>query len=299
MQVEAFLEYLRAERNRSAQTVRNYGLALREFGSFMDGLRPGWAWEDVERDEVREWVFWMIDGEGKKPASVHLNIAALRMFYRYLLQAGEIAHNPCSGVSSPKIEKHLPTFVREEQMDRLLDDVPFGEDFLGVRNRLIVLLLYMTGMRRAELLGLRNGDVRLKELQLVVTGKGDKQRIIPFSATLTEEILRYYRLRDERFGPQPPTAPFLLGDKGRSMTSARLYAIVKEALSLVTQQERRSPHVLRHTFATMMLNHGADLHAIQKLLGHASLATTEVYTHLSFADLQEAYTQAHPRATES
>lgn len=299
MPVDDFLEYLRAERNRSSQTVRNYELALREFGSFMDGLRPGWAWADVERDEVREWVLWMIDGEGKKSASVHLNISALRAFYRYLMQAGGVARNPCSGVSSPKVEKQLPTFVREEQMDSLLDDMPFGEDFSGVRNRLIVLLLYMTGMRRAELLGLRNGDVRLKELQLVVTGKGAKQRFIPISTSLVEEIVRYYRLRDERFGAQPSIAPFLLDDKGKPMSVARLYTTVRDALSLVTPQERRSPHVLRHTFATMMLNHGADLHAIQQLLGHASLTTTEVYTHLTFADLQEAYAHAHPRSTEA
>ena len=299
MQTDDFLEYLRAERNRSALTERNYGLALREFGSFMDGLRPGWCWTDVEGDEVREWVFWMIDGEGKKPASVHLNIAALRTFYRYLMQTGQAERNPCSGVSSPKIEKRLPAFVREEQMDRLLDEVPFGDGFPDVRNRLIVLLLYMTGMRRAELIGLRNSDVRLKELQLVVTGKGDKQRVIPFSATLAGEIDRYCRVRAERFGPQPATASFLLGDKGKPMSAARLGIIVKNLLTLVTQQERRSPHVLRHTFATMMLNHGADLHAIQKLLGHASLTTTELYTHLSFADLKEAYNHAHPRATES
>lgn len=298
MLTDDFAEYLRAERNRSPLTVRNYELALREFGSFLDTLRPGWQWADVASEEVREWMVWMMDQEGKKAASVNLNLSALRTFYRYLMQTGQASSNPCAKVLGPRKEKRLPSFVREEQMDTLLDDVQFADDFAGVRNRLIILMLYMTGMRRAEILGLRNCDVQLREQKIVVTGKGNKQRIIPCSATLVREVRRYITARKDAFGRQPAEAPFLLNNRGRAMSAPSLNTIVKAALSIVTQQKRRGPHVLRHTFATMMLNHGAGLQSIQKLLGHASLKTTEIYTHLSFEDLKKEYGSAHPRANE-
>lgn len=296
MLTDEFLRYLLFERNRSELTVRNYELALRECSAFMDSLRPAWKWEDIAADEVREWVVYMMDHEQKKPASVNLNLSALRTFYRYLLQRGLVHVNPCARVTGPKKAKELPTFLREEQIDRLLDSVTFTDDFNGVRDRLIILMLYMTGMRRAEILRLCNRDVRLDEQQLFVRGKGGKERIIPITPTLEKEIRRYQRAREELFGVLPGVFRFLLDDKCRPLSVTQIGAIVHNALSCVTMQERRGPHTLRHTFATMMLNHGASLLAIQKLLGHSSLKTTEIYTHLSFEDLKAEYDKAHPHS---
>ena len=294
--VGAFAAYLRAERNRSALTVRNYELALREFRQFRDTLSSPWQWSDVTADDLREWLLKMVDEEGKQPATVNLALSALRTFFRYLMQTGQVSHNPCAKVSAPKKDKRLPAFIREGALDCLLDQVAFAPGFIGVRNRFIVLLLYMTGIRRAEALALKDGDIRLAQRQMLVTGKGDKQRLIPFGPDLEQELRHYLKARDSAFGPLPACTPLLLSDKGRPLSAVQFGRIVKDTLAQVTLQQRRSPHVLRHTFATTMLNHGADLQAIQQLLGHRSLETTQIYTHLSFEDLKQEYQRAHPRS---
>jgi len=294
--VVKFRDYLRAERNRSELTVRNYTKALESFTAFANSLGEPWTWQSVDDGMVREWVIWMMDEQALKSATVNLRLSGLRTFYHYLLLTQAAKTDPCTRVSGPKKEKKLPAFVRQEDMRRLLDEMAWGEDFEGVRDHLIVEMLYQTGMRRAEMLGLRDVDIDLLHGQLKVTGKRNKQRIVPFGSALAGEVKRYQQLRDETFGTQSVDSPTFLDKKGRPLGAVEIDRLVKDALGRVTQQERRGPHVLRHSFATAMLNNKADLQSIQKLLGHASLKTTEVYTHLSFEDLKKEYESAHPRS---
>jgi integrase/recombinase XerC len=206
---------------------------------------------------------------------------------------GLVTVNPMEKVVAPKMPKKLPSFVKEKDMDRLLDLMGEDETFEGVRNRLVMMMFYETGIRRAELLTLRDKDVDVCAMNLKVTGKRNKQRVIPFGEELKTAIQKYQRLRDETIGNEPER--FFTTDTGKGISNPCLGKIVKENLSLVTQQRKRTPHVLRHSFATAMLNNKADLGSIQSLLGHASLATTEIYTHLSFEELKNVYKRALPR----
>ena len=296
MPTASFLEYLKSERNRSEHTIYNYGVALKEFQSFFKSLSEDIEWETVDSSVVREWIIFMIDDQDMKPATVNLYLSALRSFYRYMLSTGRVSKNPLLNVSGPKRVKHLPAFIKEEDMDRLLDRCQYGDDFQGRRDHLILSLLYSTGMRRAEILGLEDKDVLLSERTLKVTGKRNKQRLIPISDDLAAEISDYMSVRDAEFGESRICSTLLLGDKGKPMRPDEIHRIVTEGLSQVTGQQRRSPHVLRHSFATAMLNNGAGLESIQKLLGHESLETTQIYTHLSFEELKKEYNNAHPRS---
>ena len=294
--VEPFLEYLRSERNRSERTVSNYGLAIREFTEFISSLGESHTWSSIDSGLVREWIVWMMDSEGKLPSTVNLNLSALRTFYRYLMSLGKVRVNPFSRVSGPKSGKPLPSFVKEQDLDRLLDSTAYPDSFSGVRDHLVVSLLYNTGMRRAEALGLRDQDIYLSEQTIKVTGKRNKQRLIPISDSLADEIKHYQSVRSEAFPKGYIGERFLIGNKGKDLRIDELHKIVKASLGLVTGQQKRSPHVLRHSFATAMLNHGADLQSIQQLLGHESLTTTQVYTHLSFEELKKEYERSHPRS---
>lgn len=292
---ESFLDYLKAERNRSPRTIFNYGLALEDFRSFLDSVDTGLTWKEVTRDLVRDWVIELVDKQKLSAATVNLKLSALRTFYHYLLLVEEIRVNPMDNVTGPKKKKNLPSFVKEADMERLLDMMP-DEGFEAVRDRLVVLMLYMTGMRRAEIIALRDEDVQLTAKLLKITGKRNKQRLVPIGDELMEEIGRYLDLRSQRFEQLPAESFFLLSNRGRQMQPQMVENIVKDNLSLVTNQSKRSPHVLRHSFATAMLNNGADLQTIQKLLGHESLNTTQIYTHLSFEELKKEYKSAHPRS---
>jgi integrase/recombinase XerC len=294
--IASFLDYLRAELNRSERTVENYAVALREFEAFFHSLAEGITWESADTEIVREWVVYMIDEEDKKPATVSLALSALRTFYRYLMKTGKAVANPAANVKAPKKAKKLPAFVKEENMSQLLDSCTFTDDFEGRRDRLIILMLYSTGMRRAEILGLQDKDILWGEKAVKVTGKRMKQRIIPISDELLKEVRRYIDMRTAYFSNGYEGTAFLLGKKGKDLRPDEIHRIVTEKLAMVTTQQKRSPHVLRHSFATAMLNHGADLQAIQQLMGHESLETTQIYTHLSFEELKNAYNKAHPRS---
>ena len=296
MLINSFLEYLRTERNRSERTVESYQSSLEEFEVFFEGLNEGLTWETVSSDVVREWVVKLLDDDHLSSASVRLKLSALRTFYRYLLMVEKVKCSPMTKVTTPKKERVLPSFVREQDMDRLLSLLAEGATFPDIRDRLVILMLYMTGMRRAELLGLTDVSVRMDEQVVKVTGKRNKQRLIPIGSELVYEIRRYQSLRDKSFGKRSHDAALFVNNKGRRLSEPEVERIVRDKLALVTSQQKRSPHVLRHSFATHMLNHGADLQSIQKLLGHESLETTQIYTHLSFEELKNEYQSAHPRS---
>ena len=294
MMIEDFLSYLRYERNRSELTVRNYEKSLRDFEAYFKNRESHLSWESVDSDLIRDWMESMMD-KGDMASTVNNSLSAVRSFFRFALARGLVEKDPAYAVKGPKKRKPLPQYVRESEMDRLID-LPegWGDSMKDVRARTIIILFYETGIRLAELVALDDQDVDFGMHQLKVTGKRNKQRIIPFGAELEETLRHYMKQRDEQIVKQDQA--LLLNDKGQRITRYQVASVVKRYLSLVTTMKKRSPHVLRHSFATAMLNNGAGLESVRKLLGHESVATTEIYTHTTFEQLKRVYENAHPRA---
>lgn len=289
---ESFLQYLRTEKRYSPHTIISYRNDLGQFFSWLGSEEPGKEAEDVVPAEVRGWMVSLIES-GCSSTTVHRKMSALRAFYRYLRRKGITDNDPVSSVRLPKKPKQLPVFVAEESLDRLLDEFQFGNNFSGIRDRTIIEFLYLTGMRRSELIALRDEDVDLASGQVRVTGKRNKQRVIPLAGSFINTLGSYIEARNSE---GYSGGWFFITDRGNKMYDKGVYNIVKRYLSMVTTVEKKSPHILRHTFATHMLNHGADLNSIKELLGHASLAATQVYTHNTFEQLKKVYKKAHPRA---
>lgn len=291
--INQFLNYLRYERNASAQTVQTYEEALKEFESYLvfkdNGLSPATA----DTDLIRDWMESLMD-KGNTASTINKKLSALRSFYRFALKRNLVERDPAHCVTGPKKSKPLPQFLREGEMDRLLDGLEWDNSFNNIRARTILLLFYETGLRRSELVGLNDEDIDFTTSQLKVTGKRNKQRIIPFGEELATELHRYMTVRDAQFGDGHEA--LFLSDKGLRISGEQVYEIVRKYLSAVTSLKKRSPHVLRHTFATAMLNNGAGLEGIKNLLGHESVSTTEIYTHTTFEQLKRVYKEAHPRA---
>lgn len=293
MLIDEFLDYLRLERNYSERTIVSYRTDLREFEEYLEQTEAGLELTKVHTDNVRNWISQLMD-DGRKATSVNRKLSSLRSFYRFLLRKKKITVDPMLKIVGPKKKKPLPSFVREKDMDRLLDGLTFEEGFEGCRDRTILEMFYATGMRLSELIGLDDVDVDFSARLVKVTGKRNKQRLIPFGNELMEDLLIYNKVRNETF-PEGTEAFFVRKD-GKRMYPMQVYRLVKRNLSKVVTLKKKSPHVLRHTFATAMLNDNAELRAVQELLGHESLATTEVYTHTTFEELKKVYELAHPRA---
>ena len=293
MLIKAFLDYLRLERNYSEKTIVSYRTDLQEFEEFFKKVDAELDFARVDADVVRNWMVSLMD-DGRAATSVNRKLSSLRSFYRFLLKRKVVSVDPMLKVVGPKKKKPLPSFVREKDMDRLLDELLYDESFEGCRDRTILEVFYVTGMRRSELIELNDADVDLSAKLIKVTGKRNKQRLIPFGDELAEDLLNYIKVRNETLS-QGAEAFFVLKN-GARMYSEAIYRLVRRYLSGVVTLKKRSPHVLRHTFATAMLNGKAELRAVRELLGHESLAATEVYTHTTFEELKKVYEQAHPRA---
>ena len=293
MTVESFLHYLRYERNYSEKTIVSYGIDLKEFQGYLNGLDSELKLENVDSDVVRGWVVKLMES-GMSGASVNRKLSALRTFYKYLLKKKMITVDSMSIVKGPKRKKPLPTFVREEDMDKLLDGDFFDDSFEGVRDKLIMTMFYETGMRLSELISLDDADIDLFSNIIKVTGKRNKQRLIPFGENLKCEIQSYVGCRNIAVGCS--CEAFFVRKNGKRLYQMLVYKLVKQNLSKVVALKKRSPHVLRHSFATAMLNNNAELEAVKELLGHESVTTTEIYTHTTFEELKKVYKQAHPRA---
>ena len=292
--IEKFLNYLRYERNRSELTAESYEQSLRDFESYFKNRDSQLSWESIDSDIIRDWMESLMD-KGDMASSVNQHLSAVRSFFRFALSYGLVGHDPSHVVKGPKKQKPLPQFVRENEIDKLIDTPEYwGSEYDDIRARTIIILFYNTGMRLAELVGLNSSDVNFGSHQLKVTGKRNKQRIIPFGNEVEETLRDYIALRNQVVGG-PTEALFTQEDGGR-ITRSRVERLVKEHLSQVTTLKKRSPHVLRHSFATAMLNNGAGLESVRKLLGHESVATTEIYTHTTFEQLKKVYKDAHPRA---
>lgn len=295
MNISLFLQYLSYERNYSRQTIRSYREDLQLFERFLKTLDEEIIWESVDASIIRQWVLSMMNA-GEKNSTVNRRLSALRAFYRYYLREGKTDVNPANNVTGPKRVKVLPYFIKEKDMDRLLDnDIYFPDGWMGMRDRLIIQTFYMTGMRRGELVGLNDADVRTEEGIIKVYGKGKKERLIPIGEEEAKAIIAYKTMRNAQV-PEKKDDAFFVSRQGKRLSAAGVLRVVEKYLSLVSTAKKRSPHVLRHTFATSLLNHHADLRSVQELLGHARLATTEIYTHVSFEELKKIYNEAHPRA---
>jgi integrase/recombinase XerC len=269
-----------------------YEVDLRQFCEFLENENIS-RWQDVTSKVIRRWMVSLLN-DGITPVTIHRKISALKSFFRYLMREQILESNPVNGVIIPKKPKRLPVFVKENEMDLLLDTVPFSNDFEGIRDKFIITLLYGTGMRLSEMVNLKLSDIDLGQKVIKVLGKRNKERIIPFFKELEKEITKYLSARNQTF---PDAGNILiLTSKGKPVYPKLIYRVVNKYLALVSTINKKSPHVIRHSFATALLNHGADLNAIKELLGHANLSATEIYTHNSFEKLNNIYKQAHPRA---
>lgn len=288
-----FLDYLRFEKNRSELTVSSYAEDLKAFEAYFKNLDMLLSWETVDADVIRGWIESMMD-KGNRATSVNRRLSALRSFYRYALAHQKVARDPSRMIKGPKKAKPLPQFLKEEEMNRLLDVVEWGDDFESVRARTMLMTFYETGIRLSELTGLDDTAIDWANHAVKVLGKRNKQRIIPLGEELEHILLIYIRVRDEQV--KVGNGALFVTRKGERMSGDQVRNEVKRCLSLVSTLSKRSPHVLRHTFATAMLNHEAGLESVKKLLGHESLSTTEIYTHTTFEQLKRVYQEAHPRA---
>ena len=293
MKIDRFLDYLKLERNYSRLTVLKYESCLRLFEEYFKNLNTELEWESVDADVIRDWMESMMDS-GLTAATVNGRLSAVRSFYRFALKKGLVENDPAHTITGPKKEKPLPKFIREKDMDRLLQPEMWGDTYKDICARTIILLFYETGMRVGELVMLDDEMVDLDNRQLKVTGKRNKQRIIPFGAELEQALRDFVRLRNEQV--ERTEKGFFVTEKGQRVTYEQVRRMVKNHLGRVTTQQKLTPHVLRHTFATTMLNHEAGLESVKQLLGHESLATTEIYTHTTFEQLKKVYEKAHPRS---
>ncbi|MBF90270.1 MAG: integrase [Flavobacteriales bacterium] len=292
MLLDEFLKYLQLEKRYSPHTVKAYQIDLIQFQDYVEETYES-VLQKAKHPMVRSWLAQMLD-YGISPRSVNRKIAAIKSFYKFLLKEEKVKEDPTIKVVPPKMSKKLPAFVEEGQMRQLLDELDFADGYAGVRDKLMIELFYSTGIRQAELIHLKIKDIDLSSNVIKVLGKRNKQRLIPLTIELRQKIEAYLKLRFEL--PIKDSSYLLLTNKGKKLYPTLVYRQVNHYLSQVTSLDKKSPHVLRHTFATHMLNNGADLNAIKELLGHANLSATQVYTHNTIDKLKKVYNQAHPRA---
>lgn len=290
---DSFLSYLQYERNYSAGTIAYYKADVLELQDFIQEKVGDFTPSDVDAGLVREWIVSLMD-KGIAASTINRKLSSIRTYYKFLLRKGEVPADPLQKITGPKKKKPLPAFLKESEMNKLLDEVDFGEGFKGCRDHMIIEMFYATGMRLSELIGLDDKDVDFASSLIKVTGKRNKQRLIPFDEELRNSMEEYIGMRNEAVPLR--SGAFFVRDTGERLSRTIVSSLVKRNLSKVVTIKKRSPHVLRHTFATTMLNNEAELGAIKELLGHESLATTEVYTHTTFEELKKVYNQAHPRA---
>lgn len=294
MHEQHYFSYLQHEKRNSSLTISAYRNDIESFVAFCRRTNPVFELENTVSQQVRSWVIDLMES-GLKASSVNRKISALKSVFRYFQKNNFIADNPAKRVISPKKVKSLPGFVDQHGMDQFNSETVFSDSFSGWRDRVVVELFYQTGMRRAELLNLKLSDLDNFTRTIKVLGKRNKERLIPASLDLFQALNTYIGWRSEVAKPDAGNV-LILTDNGMPAYAKFIYRLVNRYLSLVTLMEKRSPHVLRHTFATHLLNNGAELNSIKELLGHVNLAATQVYTHTSFEKLNKIYKQAHPRA---
>lgn len=292
--LEQFFRYLRSEKRLSPSTVLSYQTDINQFRTFLSEDGGGADLGSASESDIRSWIIYLMDS-GLSPRSVHRKISGLRRFYRYAVLSGQLTENPAALVVLPRVSKPLPVYLEESSLEALFSSDLFSHDFFGMQDRLILELLYGTGLRLSELVSLQDSDLDLSRCQLRVSGKGRKDRLVPFPQNLAAVIRIHLKYRREAF-PELDGGALFLTNAGKKIYPKFVYRLVKKYLGYVTTIGKRSPHVLRHSYATHLLNRGADLNAIKELLGHSSLAATQVYTHTDLSKLKTIHRKAHPRA---
>ncbi len=290
-----FINYLKFEKRYSPHTITAYTKDLDQFDSFLKSEYDVLNANEVSYQMVRSWIVGLIE-LNISARSVNRKLSTLKSYFKYLTKEELIDENPMPKVQSPKTSKKLPVFVDRESMETLFSEDIFSSDFDGTRNRLIIEMFYMTGIRLSELINLENTNIDFYQQSIKVLGKRNKERIIPISAGLIDSIKKYIEIRDKNVEVSEQNDYFYVTIKGKKLYEKLAYHIVNLYLGKVSTLQKKSPHVLRHTFATHMLNNGADLNAIKEILGHSNLAATQVYTHNTIEKLKTIYKQAHPRA---
>ncbi|HSQ75457.1 MAG TPA: tyrosine recombinase XerC [Bacteroidota bacterium] len=290
-QTREFLEYLSAERRASPHTVAAYAEDLRQFGAFLKGA--GHSPATADHLVIRRFLGALLD-RGMAKRSVARKLACLRSFYRFLNKRGGVSANPTALVATPRLERRLPSFLDEQTVAMVMDH-PDRSTPGGVRDAAILELFYSTGMRLSELLSLRPADLNMGDRTLKVTGKGSKQRIVPFGTKARAAVQAWLRVREEFVVPGNDPGTLFLSVRGKTMSPKSVNVLVNRHIGAVSELQKKSPHVLRHTFATHLVNRGADLQAVRELLGHESLSTTQIYTHVGIDRLKKVYAQAHPK----
>lgn len=293
MLIEKYIKYLRYEKNYSLHTEISYSVDLQQFSDFLKEHCPDVDIKTVDGDIVRLWIVSQMEAK-LSSRSVNRKLSALKSFYKYLLRIGEVEANPVNKIVGPKSAKPIPVFVNNADMESVLDSSNFDSSFESLRNRVMLELFYVTGIRRAELVGLRDVDVDFFARAILVTGKRNKQRLIPISDSTMSLLADYLEIRNREV--ENLSGFFFVKEDGQALYPMLVHRIVTENLHCISTLSKTSPHVLRHSFATGMLNNGADINAVKELLGHSSLAATEIYTHTSFEELKKIYNKAHPRA---
>jgi integrase/recombinase XerC len=290
--IQDFLNYIQHEKRYSLHTLESYKNDLLQFQAFVSTNGTSNEVSAANHLDIRSWMVSLMQ-DGISPRSINRKVSALKSFYKFLLRKGELKKNPLAKVQTPKMSKRLPVFVEQPNMDRLLSQIEFPEGVEGQQDKLIIELLYGTGIRRSELIGLKHTDLDAYQSQIKVLGKGNKERIIPVHSNLIQSIKQFLSSKSEA-GEE--AGIFLFTDEnGKQISASHVYNTVKKYLSLITTINKKSPHVLRHSFATHLMNNGADINAVKELLGHSSLAATQVYTHNTIDRLKEIYKQAHPK----
>lgn len=292
--IQPFLDYIKFEKRFSRHTIVSYETDLVAFFDYLQRTYDGVPLEQLTHIYVRSWLAFLKDND-MTAKSINRKISTLRSFFKYQLKVGLIQQTPMTKINAPKNEKRLPKFVAKKDVETLFNHVAFSDDWKGKTDRLIFLIFYNTGMRLSELIGLKDGNIDFYNYSIKVLGKGNKERIIPMSSELAGEIKNYLNAKKELTTKYEPEV-LLLNEKGKKLAPRSVYSIVKHYLNLVTTVEKKSPHILRHSFATHLTNNGADLNAVKELLGHSSLAATQVYTHNTIEKLKNIYKQAHPKA---
>lgn len=293
MLIDSFLNFLQFEKNYSEKTINSYRVDLIQLEEYIKNDSEELTLTEVDADIIRQWIIDLTK-KGYTTSSVNRKLSSLRSFYKFLLLKQEIIKDPTRKINGPKKKKPLPIFLKEKEINKILEETNFKEGFIGIRDQMIIEMFYATGIRLSELIGLDNKDINFEDSLIKVKGKRNKERLIPFGDELKESMLRYISVRDETITVK--SEAFFIKENGERLYNALVERLVKRQLSKVVTLKKKSPHVLRHTFATAMLNNEANLNAIKEILGHTSLAATEVYTHTTFEELKNIYKLAHPRA---
>ncbi|MGI8951082.1 MAG: site-specific tyrosine recombinase/integron integrase [Chitinophagaceae bacterium] len=291
-QIQSFLNYLQFEKRYSQHTIVSYQNDLEQFFAFLQGQFSSTSLEKISASFIRSWLA-ELKQEKISSKTINRKISSLKSFFKYLLKQGIIAETPMTTIVSPKINKRLPSFIEQKDMETLFEHVEFTDDDKGRTDRLIISLFYNTGMRLSELINLKKTQIDFANNQIKVLGKGNKERIIPLSQKLLQELKMHI---SEKPAELKEINNVFINKKGKPLYQKYVYNLVKENLSKVTTTKKKGPHILRHTFATHLMNNGADLNAVKELLGHSSLAATQIYTHNTIEKLKEVYKKAHPKA---